>query len=178
MAFVLLGAQGAFVPGSRDNLVANQALAGFALQDATAQAAILQGSGMAFGYDARAQATTTAADTSSVVLDLSARGVTFPAGFIRLIQTDAFVRTVASTTESAFSRTFDIIIGGTNPTRVTPAAGTPRIQVLTATTTVVTAGAFINTTPTPDTVEIQITGGAYSITWDVRVYCSPLIALA
>lgn len=179
MAFTLLAAQGAFVPASRDGLVGNQALAAFNLQDPTGQAALLQGSFAPIGYDARAQATTTTNDTG-VLIDLSARGVTFPTGFIRLIQTDAFARTVGSTVDAVFLRTFDIIIGATNPTRVTATGVTNRIALLTAAvTTAITVQAAINTTPTPDTVEIQLLGmTAIALTWDVRVYVSPLIALA
>ena len=51
--------------------------------------------------------------------------------------------------------------------------------MLTAAITGFSAVAAINTTPTPDTVEIQITGtAAVNITWDVRVYIGPLVALA
>lgn len=179
MAFTLLGAQGAFVPASRDNLTGNAALAAFATQDPTGIANLLQGTFSSLAYDARAQATTTTNDTG-VLIDLSARGVTFPAGFIRLIRTDAFARTVGSTVDAVWVQTHDIIVGATNPVRIIPAAGVPRISVLTAAVTAaVTAQAAVNTGPTPDTVEIQLLGmTAIALTWDVRVYVSPLIPLA
>lgn len=179
MTFTLLGAFGTFDPAKRDVIVANQALAGFASQDPTSQAALLQGSLMPVSYDFRAQATTTTNDTGTV-LDLSARGVTFPTGFIRLIRTDTYARTPASTTDAAFMSTFDIIIGGTNPTRVTPAGGVPRSPVVfVAAINAITCGAAINTSPTPDTVEIQLLGHtSVALTWDIRVYVGPLVALA
>lgn len=179
MAFVLLGAQGTFDPSKRDGIVANQAIAGFASQDPTSQAMLLQGGLATISYDFRAQATTSTNDAGTV-LDLSARGVTFPAGFIRLIRTDAYARTAGSTVDAVFLSTNDIIIGATNMTRVTATGVTNRIAVLTAAvTTAITAGAAVNTTPTPDTVEIQLLGmTAVALVWDVRVYIGPLVALA
>lgn len=179
MAFTLLGAQGTFDPTKRDGIVGNQAIAGFASQDPTAQAMLLQGGLSSISYDFKAQATTTTNDTGTL-LDLSARGVTFPAGFIRLIRTDAYARTAGSTVDAVYLSTNDIIIGATNMTRVTPAGGVPRIAVLTtAVTTAITCGAAINTAPTPDTVEIQLLGmTSIALVWDVRVYIGPLVALA
>lgn len=179
MTFTLTGAFGTFTPSDRDGLIANKALAGFAQQSPTAQAALLCGSFAPVAYDFRATATTTTNDTGTL-LDLSARGVTFPAGFIRLVRTDAFARTAASTVDAVFVQTHDIIIGNTDPTRVTPSGGVPRIALLTAAvTTAITCGAAINTSPTPDTVEIQLLGmTAIALVWDVRVYVSPLIPLA
>lgn len=179
MAFVLLGAQGTFDPSKRDGIVANQTIAGFASQDPTSQAMLLQGGLATISYDFRAQATTTTNDTG-VLIDTSARGVTYPTGFIRMIRTDAYARTAGSTTDAVFLSTYDLIFGGTNPVRVSATGVTNRVALLTAAvTTAITCQAAINTTPTPDTVEIQVLGmTAIALVWDVRVYVGPLVALA
>lgn len=176
MAFTLTTATGTFVPASRDNIVANQSLAGFASQDPTAQAAILRGSDMAFSYDCRAIANTTAADASSVVLDLSARGLTVPDGGSRMVTVDAYAR-VATTAQYGCMR----IVAQISRTGA-------EITVLETTTIFKNYGAgtldgasvavAMNTTPAPDTVEVQITGvAATNINWDVRAFISPLVSL-
>ena len=177
MAFTLTTAVGTFVPASRDNLVANQALSGFASQDPTSQVNLLRGSEMPISFDCRAIANTTAADANSVVLDLSARGLTIPDGGSRMVTVDAYAR-VATTAQYGCMR----IIAQLQRTGA-------EITVVETTTLFKNYGAgsldgasvavAMNTTPAPDTVEVQITGvAATNINWDVKAHIAPLVTLA
>lgn len=177
MAFTLVTATGTFVPASRDNLVANQALAGFASQDPTSQAALLQSSGLPISYDCRAIANTTAADAASVVLDLSARGLTIPDGGSRMVQVDAYAR-VATTAQYGCMRIMaQLLRSGAEITTIETTTLFKNYGGGTLDGAAVSVA--INTGPAPDTVEVQLLGvAATNINWDVRVFIFPLVTLA
>lgn len=177
MANVLTTASGTFVPASRDNGVANQAIASFASQDPTGQANLLQGSGMAISYDCRALAVTDDA-VAFTVLDLTARGLTaasLPAGSLRVITTEAYQRVVGSTSVLGYLRNVFTVSGGngTTPIAVPAGAGTLLVDQQIAAINASTVSPVIS----GNTVIIQVTGtAATSVGWDVRVYIGPLVS--
>src|SRR5688572_9805363 len=167
---------GTFVPASRDGLIANQAIAGFALQDPTGPAALVSHSLCPIGYDVRATFNTTDATANEVAVSLTARGMTLPAaGQIRALYADIYMRTAASATDFGWLRVVGAVMGGaTNPIL---AASAVNIDVQVG-ITAATAAFSINTPPTPDELVLNVTGvAATSINWDARIYCGPLVVI-
>lgn len=176
MANAIITASGAFIPASRDNLVANQSLAGFATQDPTAQAALLQSSGIAISYDCRALVQTDDA-VAFTVLDLTARGMTLPVGTLRIIRTVAYQRQATSNTVFGYTENVFTVSGGngTTPVAVPAGAGTYLVDQQIAAINAQTANPVI----VGNTVVIQVTGtAATTMSWDVRVFIGPLVTLA
>lgn len=138
-------------------------------QPADAVLALLCANRLAFGWDIEVSAKTTASETATVV-DLTAIGVTFPAGFQRVIEIDAFASGDAAN-ETQFLRHVAHVSGGTTPilrlTQLTPGstAGTPA-QIPTNFLSSVSAGFVGNAVLlalSTNNVQVQVTSGEAEI---------------
>jgi hypothetical protein len=177
MAINNIAVFGTFDPAKRDGLVANQSIAGFASQDPTSQAALLQGSLAPIGYDLRATFGTTDATANEIAISLTARGMVIGSGLARALIADVYCRLAASLTDMGWVRVVGYVFNnGTNPILVGSAQN---IDLESGTLTTAAAAFFINTTPTPDEVTLAVTGvAATAINWDARIYIGPLVTLA
>lgn len=170
MTFTLIGAFGAFDPSKRDGLVANQSIAGFAAQDPTSQAALLQGSYAPISYDFRAFATTDTNDAATAVLDLTARGMTIPTGFSRVIYVDYYCKQSTVAAVGGLRRYVGSFQGGTTPT--VHLATATWLNAMSATITVQATLAIVS-----NNITVNVAGvSALTLNHEVRVYVSPLIS--
>jgi hypothetical protein len=166
---------GTFDPTKRDNLIANNTIAGFASQDPTSQAALLAHSFTPIGYDLRALFGTTDATANEIAISLTARGMTVASGNTRALMADVYMRTAASATDMGWVRVFGYVFNnGTNPILI----GSAQNVDLQAGITGAAAAFFINTTPTPDEVTLAVTGvAATNINWEARIYIGPQVTV-
>jgi methyl coenzyme M reductase beta subunit len=107
-------------------------------------------------------------------VNLSSLGFTFPADTIRVITMHAFIR---GNTEHGVIFAQASVLGGTNPVVsesneiVTHSSGSTALD---------SAGVAvaINATPTPDEVEVQVTGlSGNPLQWVVHVFVGPAVAI-
>lgn len=108
MANAVLTTVGAFVPERRDNDFLTSKLANAVRNDLTAMQEVLGRP----DFTVQAGSDTAAA---LILIDLVARGVTFPPGTYRWIVADIFTRNSANS-ESAWKRIVALVVGGAPPT--------------------------------------------------------------
>jgi hypothetical protein len=159
---------GAFDPAGRDGLAPFQTLALAGSQNVSALAQVVS----RFGPSATDFVITVTSDTAAalVLLDLTARGMTLPTGFSRLVWIDAVS---VDADEMVYKSYVYLVVGGTNPTVFDSQALFNTVD--TDYDTELIFDVAINTTPTPDTVEVRIaTVPAVSMAHRVYVSVSPL----
>lgn len=124
--------------------------------------------------DVIATGDTSTTDSSSVIANLSSLGFEFPADTIRLITMHAYIR---GNTEHGVIHAQAAVLGGTNPVVsesneiVTHSSGSTALD---------SAGiaVAINSTPTPDEVEVQITGlSGNPLQWVVHIFVGQAVAI-
>jgi hypothetical protein len=106
----------------------------------------------------------TAAEAATTVLDLTAAGVTFPAGFMRWVDVECTITGAAANAQGGI-RTSGIVQGGATP--VIPAAATVLVSSLGAGITAATCAVLMN----GSSVNVRMSGGtaATILNWLVRV---------
>ncbi len=116
MAGVVTSFAGKFDAPTRDNATPGRLIqlavygGGNAKQRQTARAELLHRPDFIVGVKQDVSAETTTA------IDLTAKGVTFPAGTARVIEYEAFVTGDTAATESGYLHARNMIVGGTTPT--------------------------------------------------------------
>jgi hypothetical protein len=121
----------------------------------------------------RCLATTTDATTgtfvtlTSITLDPTAGPLTFDANTARVIRCKAIGKPVGAATTTEYFEQAILVIGGTTPTVIAPAAATTSISNAVDNGTV---GAFINALAGAGTLALQLTGkAATALSWTIDV---------
>lgn len=197
-------AQGVFDPATRDEASRftkfAYCIAGTRAQKQTALAEIFTRPDFVF------EATTSTNDAVTLAnlgVNLTSKGVTFPAGTIRKIRVKARSRAGSGAqTVTGFVETTFHVLGGTDPSMRVQTTGTGQNvspptttsiptgvsttfqPVAGTTTTPIYAHAIVaaSTTPTPDQIYVGVLGsngtGAGNINWRVEVFVEPLETIA